>query len=543
MLARVRGRATYRQHRWADAFDALSRSDRLAPLGADDLERLAWSAWLTGRDRELLHALERRYHALDRADRYLAAARTAFWLWRRLSATDQREAAADWLARAQRLLALSDVDCTERGYLLLATIERYLDAGDSAAARNVAAEAATIGERFADPDLIALARHLHGRALVRQGHTASGLALIAHAVKAARDNRLSPLVTGLVYGGAIETCQQACALDRAIEWSAALEAWCDRETEMTCFTGICLLHRIERARLTGHWREALAAATHACAHISAEADPATLADACYQLAEMHRLRGELVAADEAYRRAAHLGREPQPGLSLLRLAQGHHDTAVGAIRQALVDTTTEWRRPRLLLAGVEILLATGETYGTRDVCRELEELARHFDTAFLKAMAAEARGALSIAEGAPARAVGLLRYAVQVWNQVGALYPAARVRTLLARAWVAMGDRDGAERELEAARSVLKQVGARPDLAQLDEVELAAADPVLSLGLSRRELEVLRLVATGKTNKEIARDLIVSERTVDHHLSSILNKLELSSRTDATAFAHQHALV
>ncbi len=542
-LALERGRAAYRRHQWDDAFDALSRSDRLAPLEPDDLERLAWSAGLTGRDPEFLRALERRYYALDSRAEYLAAARTGFWMGQRLAATGEVGHAAGWLARAQRQVDRAGVDCVERGYLLLPVILRYLGAGDDVAARDAAAEAAAIGERFDDPDLTALAHQLQGRALVRMGRLGSGLTLLDEAMVAATSGELSPLVTGLVYCSVIATCQQAYALDRAREWTSALTTWCETEPQLASFTGSCLVHRSEILQLGGNWSDAMAEARRACTIVPEEKDPTTLADACYQRAELHRLRGELDAAEEAYRHACRLGREPQPGLALLRLAQGQQSAAVSAIRRVLATTTTDWRRPRFLPAYVEILLAAGQLDGARDACRELEEIARRFDTDILHAMAAHARGAISLAEGTPEQAIGLLRHALRVWQEASAPYLVARIRVLLGRACAALGDREGAELELDGAREVFERLGARPDLEQLDRSDPGAAAPVRPLGLSPRELEVLRLVATGRTNKEIARDLFVSERTIDRHVSNIFTKLGVSSRSAATAFAYQHALI
>jgi ATP/maltotriose-dependent transcriptional regulator MalT len=537
-----RGRGNYRRHEWADAFGALSRADGAASLEADDLERLGWSAGLCGHDEVMLDTFERLYHLHDDAGAHARAARCGFWLGLRLVAMAEPARGAGWLSRAQRSVERVDGDCVERGYLMLPMVARELAAGDIDAAADTAAQAAAIGERFGEADLVAFAQQFQGRALLRRGDTERGMALLDESMISVTSGELSPIVAGLVYCSAISSCQQVLALDRSREWTAALASWCDGEPQLTSFTGPCLVHRSQILQMSGDWAEAFEEAKRACELVT-EKDPQALGDACYERAELHRLRGEHDAAEEAYGHASRVGREPQPGLALLRLAQGRRDDAVSAIRRVLTTTSSAWRRPQFLPACVEILLAAGQVDEARAASRELDQLAQQFGTEILAALADQARGAVLLAEGDAGAAVEPLRGALQCWQTIGAPYIAARIRVLLGRACEVLGDRDGTELERRAARQVFEALGAASDLAALDAGAVAPEPPADTHGLSPRELEVLRLVAKGKTNKEIARELCVSERTIDRHVSNFFTKLDVSTRAAATAFAYEHALV
>lgn len=537
-----RGRGAYARREWARAYEALAKADRETTLALEDLERLAWAAALTGRDEELLDTLERLYHAWVDAGECVRAARSAFWLGFRLISLGEPGRASGWFGRAHRLVEDEGQDCVERGYLLLPTSHRQLASGDPEAARGSAAEAAAIGTRFGDVDLITFARNLEGRALVRQGRVEEGLALLDEAMIAAAAGELSPLVTGLVYCTVIATCNQVYALDRAREWTAALAEWCDHQPQLVTFTGSCLVHRAEVMQLGGAWREAVAEAQRAADRFSDAPDPEAVAEAHYQQAEIYRLRGELDAAEAAYRNASRFGREPQPGLALLRLKQGQGEAATSAIRRVLGATVERWARARFLPAFVEIMLATGQVDEADDAAQELEAIAAAFETDVLGSMAAHARGSVLLARGDAQGAVGPLRTAFHGWRKVGAPYIAARIRVLLAHACRALGDDEGARLETDAAKQVFEQLGATPDVAALDHPKDTAA-PTASHGLTRRELEVLRLVARGHTSKAIARELCVSGKTIDRHLSNIFSKLNVGSRAAATAFAYEHGLV
>jgi DNA-binding CsgD family transcriptional regulator len=537
-----RGRKCYARRAWADAYRAFSLADRAAPLAAADLELLAMAAYLLGRDDDYLSSLDRAHHAHLDAGETLRAVRCAFWLGLRLLFRGEAGRASGWLTRAQRLLDREGGDCVEPGYLLLRVAQQHLDAGHCAAAYAVATEAAEIGERFGEADLIACARHLQGRILVQQGQVETGLALLDETMLAVTAGKLSPLVTGLIYCSVIEGCQEVYALGRAREWTAALAQWCEEQPEMVSFTGTCLVHRAEIMQLRGAWPEAIKEARRASARCLQAANRRTAAVALYQQAEVHRLRGEFAAAEEAYRNASQWGWEPQPGLALLRMAQGRTDAAAAAIRRVASATSDRLQRTRLLPAYIEIMLAAGDVADARAACRELEEIAKSFDTGVLGAMAAQARGAVELAEGDAQAALGSLRRAWQVWEQVEAPHLAAQVRVLIGLACRALGDEDGSRLEFDAARAVFEALGAAPDLARIDS-PAAGAPSGRSHGLTRRELQVLRLVAAGKTNKAIAAELFLSEKTIDRHVSNILTKLDVPSRAAATARAYEHKLI
>jgi len=536
-----RGRESYRRRAWDDAYRSLSLADQLTPLAVEDLERLAVSAYLIGRDDDYLNALERAHHAYLNAAESVRAARCAFWLGLNLLLRTETGRATGWLARAERLLEQAGPDCVEQGYLLLPVAEQHLAGGNHKRAYATAARAAEIGERFRDADLIACARHVQGRALIWQRQTGKGLALLDEAMVAVTAGELSPIMTGLIYCSVIDACQQMYALDRAREWTSALAQWCNEQPQMLAFTSVCRVHRAEIMQLHGAWGDAIEEARRACERCQ-EINQGAAAAALYQQGEVHRLRGEFASAEAAYRSASQWGRDPQPGLALLRLAQGRSNAAAAAMRRVMSATEDRLQCARLLPAHIEIMLAVGDIPEARTACRELEDIAKSFDTAVLAAMAAHARGAIELAEGDAQAALGSLRCAWQVWQHIEAPYLAARVRVLVGQACRALGDDEGAGLELDAARTVFKQLGAGPDLARIESLTRDAATDHLA-GLTRRELQVLRLVSAGKTNKAIASELSLSEKTVDRHLSNILTKLNVPSRAAATAYAYQHKLI
>jgi DNA-binding CsgD family transcriptional regulator/tetratricopeptide (TPR) repeat protein len=536
-----RARTHYEQHAWAEAYGALSRADQEAPLGAEDLERLAMAAYLIGRDDEYLGTLERAHNAHMDDGQCARAVRCGFWLGFRLLMRGEVGRASGWFARSQRLLEGEPRECAERGYLLLPVVEQRLDAGDFDAAYATAAAAAAIGERCGDADLIACARHQQGRTRLQEGQIEAGLALLDETMIAVTAGQLSPLVTGLMYCSVIGACQQVYAIDRSREWTAALSQWCEGQPDMVAFVGTCQVHRAEIMQLQGAWPEAIDEARRACAR-SRGIDRRAAAGALYQQAEVHRLKGEFAAAEEAYRGASQLGLEPQPGLALLRLVQGRPDVAATAIRRVATTSVDRLKRMSLLPAYVEIMVAVGDVQEARDACRELEDIARSFDTGVPAAIAAHACGAVDLAEGGAQAALGSLRHALEVWQRIEAPYAVARVRVLVGLACRALGDEEGAALEIAAARSVFERLGAMPDLARIDSMTNPGPSGHAH-GLTPRELQVLRLVAAGETNKVIARKLSLSEKTIDRHVSNILTKLDVSSRTAATAFAYQRKLV
>jgi DNA-binding CsgD family transcriptional regulator len=537
-----RGCVSYARRAWMDAYKLLSHADQAAPLGAEDLELLATSAYMIGRDDDYLSSLERAHHVYLDAGEALQAVRCAFWVGLNLALRGEMGRATGWFGRAQRLVERQERDCVERGYLLVPVMLQHEATDDWEAAYTTAADAAEIDERFGEADLLALAVHEQGQALVKQGQVEEGLGLLDEALVAVTAGELSPIVTGLIYCSVIEGCQEVYALRRAQEWTAALTQWCEQQPDMVAFTGRCLVHRAEIMQLHGAWRDALEEARRAGERCAQGMNQSAAAQAYYRQGEVHRLRGELTVAEEAYRDASRCGWEPQPGLALLRLAQGNGHAAAATIRRVVEETTEPLKRARLLPAYVEIMLAAGDLQEARSACRELEEISARYESGMLDAMAAHAEGAVELAEGDARAALLGLRHAWQVWQELEVPYEVARVRVLLGLACRALGDDDTASLELEAARSLFAQLGAAPDSARVDSL----ARRTLSIdahGLTPRELQVLRLVAAGKTNRDIATELVLSERTVDRHVSNIFTKLAVSSRGAATAYAYKHQLV
>jgi DNA-binding CsgD family transcriptional regulator len=539
------GRLAYERRAWRDAYEALSQASTVGPLAADDTERLAWSAILTGHDEPALEAFERLHQLRLDAGENQPAARAAFWLAMRAMVLGQSARASGWLGRAERLVDPNGEDCAECGYLRLPRIFHFSAAGDHAAAGIAAAEAATIGDRFKDADLSALGRDFQGRAMIRQGRLAEGLQCLDEAMVAATCGELSPVVTGLVYCDAIAACQQTHALDRAREWTMALSGWCDSQPQLVPFAATCLVHRSEVMQLGGAWTEAFEEARRASVRLT-HARGGDAGHAAYQQGEIHRLRGEMAEAEQAYALATERGRDPHPGLALLRVAQGRIDVAAAASRRVLSETSDPLKRTRFLPAHVEIMLAASDLGEARRASSELNELAERFGMELLSAVAQHAKGAVALAEGDARAAIDPLRQARDAWQAVGAPYVSARIRLLMARAFQALGDTDGVALEVDAARKIFIQLGAAPELAAIETMTAPApanARQTPPHGLSARELEVLLLVASGKTNKAIADALFLSEKTVDRHVSNIFVKLNVPTRAAATAWAYQHRLV
>jgi DNA-binding CsgD family transcriptional regulator len=537
-----RGRELYADRAWTDAFAALAGADRKAAMPADDLELLATAAYMIGREDEYFSALGRAHQAHLNAGAALPAARCALWLAMNLAQRGEMGRAGGWLGRARRLVERERRECVEQGYLLIPRMFEHEAMGDLSAAIATAAEAAAIAERFGDADLVALAVHSQGHLLVIAGQVKKGLALLDESMVAVTTGELSPIVSGIVYCGVIIGCQAAFDLRRAQEWTAALAAWCREQPDMVAFTGRCLVHRTEILGLRGAWMEALEEARRAVQRCLDAQNRRAAGQAAYLQGDLHRLQGSFAAAEQAYREASGHGREPQPGLALLRLAQGNSDAASAAIQRALGETRDRPGRAALLPAVVEIALAAGDVGAARSACVELEELAADYEAGMLDAALLFAKGALDLAEGDPESALVLLRRASQAWQELDAPYECARARVLIAQACLELGDADAATMEREAARDAFDRLGAAPDIAAID-AQAGRAGSREPHGLTPRELEVLRLVAAGQTNKSIAAELVLSERTVERHVSNIFAKLAVSSRAAATAFAFEHKLL
>jgi DNA-binding CsgD family transcriptional regulator len=538
-----RGRAAIDREAWAEAAALLAEADRSTPLAAADLDRLATAAYLTGNEAASLDT-RTRAHTLHLANGDIErAALSGLWIVITVSDDPRQQAVASgWLARVSRLLDDCPPECAARGRWLCATAFARAIAGDMAAAGQGFAEAARIGAAAGDRDLEALARQGVGRVWLRQRRTAEGLAALDEAMVAVTCGEVGPIIAGVVYCSVIGACHEVFDLRRAQEWTEALAGWCAAHPDMVPFRAPCLVRRSELLQLHGAWDASLDEARRACELTRQGIAEPDAGQAHYRLGDIHRLRGEFDAADAAYRRASAAGRKPDPGVALLRLAQRQPDAAVAGIRRALDEARGPRLRVDVLRAAVIIELAAGDLDAARAAAAELDRLAGELDAPFLVAAARDAQGSVAVAGGDLATALVQLHAAAAIWRQIDAPFELAATRARIARVYLARGDEDGARMEFEAAQETFERLGAAPDAARVAE-DLARWSTAPPGGLTGREIEVLRLVATGRSNRAIATELGISEKTVARHISNIFTKLDLSSRAAATAYAYEHQLL
>jgi DNA-binding CsgD family transcriptional regulator len=534
-----RARKAFEQKSWAESYRLFQAADLEVPLQAEDVERLATAAYLVGRDDESERFWERAHQILLERGDGEGAARTACWLAVGLHLRGAMAPASGWFARARKILDEGQIECAVRGYLVIASAIQCTVLGDPAAGDALFSQAAEIARRFGDRDLACKAAQGRGRALIRLGRVREGVVLLDEAMAAVIAGDVSPMLAGDAYCTVLEACQEIFDLRRAYEWTTSLARWCASQPDLVRYRGECLLYRAEVLQMRGQWEEAARDAQDACELLIARP---TAGAAFYRLGEIHRLRGEFDQAETAYTRANERGRKPQPGLSLLRLAQDRNADAAAAIRSVLLDTRLRAARARALAAAVEILLAAGEVDEARAAANELSEIARAMDALLLSGTSAHARGAVLLAQGDVAAAARWLREAWEVWRELEMPYEEAQTCLLLAVVCERRGDEDGRRLELDAARRVFKRLNAEPRLANLTEKSGRGARPPAP-PLSERELQVLHLLAAGKTNRLIAEELFISEKTVARHVSNIFDKLGVSSRAAATAWAYQRHLM
>jgi DNA-binding NarL/FixJ family response regulator len=534
------GRDAVARQAWGDAYHDLSAADAVERLDVDDLERFALSAHMVGRADEAARTWERAYHAAIDDGQPARAVGHAFHIIMGLGQRGEFAQAGAWHARATGVLDAEGLDVVERGYLLIPEALLSLQNGDAATAFGLFERVAELAGRFGDHDLATYGRLGRGQSLVTMGEVARGVAFLDEAMLAVTAGEVAPITVGTVYCASIEAFGEIFDLRRAQEWTAALSAWCDAQPDLVPFRGRCLVYRTEIMEFHGLWRDADREAQRAQAWLSRPPIEPAIGEAHYRRAELHRLRGKHADAEQEYRQASQWGRRPDPGLALLRLAAGDGTAAAASIRRAL-DETEGMARARLLSPFVEIMLATGDVAAARSATSELAVLADRSGAALLLALAARAEGEVRLAEGDAREALTALRQAAVRWQELDAPYESARVRVAIGRACLVMGDGVAAELEFDAARRAFAALGAAPDLGRLDRLagEAAADRPG---GLTEREIEILRLLATGRTNRSIATDLTISERTVDRHVSNIYTKLDVNTRAAATAWAYEHDL-
>jgi DNA-binding CsgD family transcriptional regulator len=535
------GRRAFARQAWAAARAALRTADAGSPLEIEDLERLAIANHMLRNDDDTTRAWERAHQAAVRAGDLPAAVRHAFHLVMAFGLRGEIAQAGAWYARSAAIADEIGPDHVEGGYLLIPRALQTLEAGDPATAVDWFTEAAALADRFGDPDLATLGRLGQGQCLIALGEVERGVALLDEAMIAVTAGEVLPIHAGIVYCAAIEAFQAIYDLARAQEWTRALTRWCDAQPDVVPFRGRCLVYRAELMQFHGLWQEAIDEARRAHEWLTRPPIEPAAGEALYQQAEVHRLRGESAEAERAYREAGTWSRRPEPGLALLRLAGGDVAAAAASIRRA-IDEADELTRTRLLEPCVEIMLRVPDIPAARLAADELLRLAGRYRSALPRAIAARADGSVRIAEGDARAALAVLREAWDLWLGLDAPYESARVRVQIGLVCRALGDDDAADLELTAARAVFVELGAAPDLDRLDQLTSRSA-PAPPGGLSTREIEVLRLVAEGRTNRAIAAELGISERTVDRHVSNVYTKLDVSSRASATAYAYEHGLI
>ncbi|MDC3727032.1 LuxR family transcriptional regulator [Rhodococcus sp. Rp3] len=531
-------RAAFRAREWPRALDGFRRADTLAALSADDLDLFARAAYLTGHDDDSVALYERAFAAHLDAGETESAGISAFWLCFLLMGRGEVARAGGWLERARQSGVAERPDCATSGFLMIPGAVQQMYANRPNEALPIFTAAQHIGRACHDADLLALGSLGIGQCRVLLGDVEGGLRTLDEVLVSVGFGEVSPVVSGLVYCAVIETCYGTYHLQRAKEWTQALGRWCDDQTGLVPFRGQCLVHRAQMLQLEGDWSQAMDLARLALQRLSDPPGQPAMGVALYEQGELHRLRGEFAEADAAYRAAGRYGQEVQPGLALLRLRQGDTAAAVAGILRGLGEASN-LDRPRMLAAHTEIVLATGDVAAARRSADELEALTRTQDAPALTAMADHAQGAVLLAEGDPCGALARLRRSGRHWRDLGAPYERARVRVLQGRCCAALGDDDEARLEFDSAASIFHGLHALPDLRELRVPALANARN----GLTPREIQVLRAVATGRTNRAIAHEFVISEKTVARHLSNIFTKLDVSSRAAATAYAYEHRLL
>jgi DNA-binding CsgD family transcriptional regulator len=532
-----RARSAYERRDWPAAYHDLKRLHEQQPLDTEDLHALGDAAWWLGLVRETLALSEqcyRRFLDEGRVDRAATNALDIGFAW---FLRGEPTLGSAWISRARRLLA-GQPEGESHGFLRWLDFNEALERGDLDAASDVARGIQELAHGLGSPALTALGLLSEGTVAVRRGEVERGFALLDEAMLPVVAGELRPEEAGLVYCQMIAICCEVSDLERARHWTAATQRWCERLSSAVMFLGICRLHRVQLLRIGGDWGIARNEVATACEEL-ADMNVPVVAEAHYELGELRRLGDDHDGAAFAYQRAAELGRDPEPGRSLLALAGGDAAGALSSIRRVLADAGgVPFRRAPLLAALVEIAVEAGDPDAARAAATELDEIARTYPTSGFTAAAAAARGRVLLRTGDLPAALRSLNDACHRYRSLGVPYETARVRLLLAEAYLALGD-DTAGAELDEAARTFSRLGARSLIRRID----ALRTPATPGGLTRREIEVLGLVAAGLTNKDAAAALVISDRTIARHLANIYVKLGVSTRTAAAAWAREHGVV
>lgn len=524
-------RTAFAGHRWADARAGFLAARACSPLSAKDTSALSEAAWWEGAIDESVSAAEEAYRLFLHGDEpdHRQAAMLAMDIGFSWFLRGEETLGSGWLSRAQRLL-VGEPDCAERGYLQAVQIDAALAQGDFDTAIEVARQVAATAARYADETLMAYALVGEGIATIKQGRVAAGLAGLDEAMLPVVAGRVRPTFAGAIYCQLMSVCHELADVRRAQQWTDATARWCEGFSNAVMFLGVCRVHRAQLLQLRGEWARAEEEIRRVCEDLAAM-NVVAVGLAIYELAEVRRQRGDLAGAEAAYADAHRYGRDPQPGLALVWLAQGKAAAALEALQAAESSTADPLARARLWEALVEVAIAAGDRVTVRHACEQLAAAAATYASSGLVAAAILAQGRMRLADGDAAAAVPLLQDARRRWQDLGATYRVARIRLLLAEALRSAGNEQAAALEVDAAQDALSRLG------------VASAHPAPPpAGLTRREAEVLALVARGLSNREVAEALVLSEKTVARHLANLYTKLGVGSRTAAAAFAHDHGL-
>jgi DNA-binding CsgD family transcriptional regulator len=528
------------RHDWRAARDAAGAVDDAGGAGDDEaarLEVLADACWWLGRLDDCIDARERAYGIHDQLGERRRAGQSAVWLYEHYCFKARPAIAGAWLRRARHALE-DDPECAEHGAMLLREAEALHGGGELDRAADVAQSVVALGRRLRSADLEAEALQTLGRVLIDQGRIVDGMAHLDEAMLFAVEGRLGPYATGKVYCSLISACEELGDLQRAAEWTEATHRWSQRHP-FAVFPGLCRVHRAAALQWRGAWEDAQREATIACEEL-AEINVPNAAAGFVEIGEIRRRLGDLAGAEEAFQRAEELCGPPRAGLALLRLAQRRVDAATAIITEALeAETWNRVARAKLLAASAQIAIAAGDVEAARANVDELETIAAGFDSPVLGALAATTRGRVQVAGGDPA-ACTTLRVALARWQELDVPYEVATARMLLGLACRDLGDDDTAASSFAAAETAFARLGATLDVRVVQDL---TAPRRLPGGLTEREAEVLRLVAAGHTNRQIAGELYLSEKTVARHLSNIFTKTGVTSRAAATAYAFEHEIV
>jgi DNA-binding CsgD family transcriptional regulator len=470
------------------------------------------------------------------ADELDDAAQVAFWLWWVLLNNNELVQASGWLKQTGRTLGPAMGTSL---WLRIPEAMFHATTGHRSRADELLRAIVEEGQG----EVVPWALSMWGQTLIDEGLLHDGLEHLEEAMAILVDHGLSPRVTPWVYCAAVRGCCLARDFARARAWNRLMAGWLDSLSGLGgAYLGNCRSYRSRLMLLNGAWPEAVDEIAAVCDDLDGYTGW-VCGHALYQLGEVRRLRGEWDAAEDAYRRAAEHGCPTQPGLALLRLAEGDVIAASAGVRRALTEVTAKPDRLDLLKAAVTIDLEQGKVEAARDAVTEFEEITRDLTAPVIVAETSAVRGALKLSEGDPAGALPLLRRAIDTWGEQNAPHERAKLNVLIGRACRTLADYDGARLEFSAARETFERLGARPDLAQLDRIIAATDAAAETHGLTRREIEVLSLIARGKGNRAIANELHLSERTVHRHVSNIFTKLDVDARTAAVAYAITHRIV